>query len=706
VLNILGRPKNTTAQRQRAWSDFIMAVLEETHSHKLAKELLAEPQLATHVACYLTNPLSVANDEKVAMDVEQDAADRTTPQRRTFPKTFLSRSPMGATHATKHAVFAVAHFRQATVASYIESRLHATLQNAGMTFLRFEKKQASTEYFTVQFNYDIDYANTFDSEVEKLRETLQQQLQWKDFHFDQRSLAQEFFDHRRHRAAPQVLVATGSEPTLSSPFFANRDLQVLVQPARRCFGCGQHYTPAGARHCKACVQAARQRDALQANASGVATTEATVFCFQCCQRVPVSHIGHCKNKSYHCLHCNSRQHHTLKCSLLRKRFAPLSDTTFSPANSKANSVKSSSSSSAQRSTTSYWRPTGRSTQSATAPNTSTLSTPLPQVPAATAPPRSSFAEALTAITTTKQSPPSLQLLDEQLSPSQSLSQPTSAGIDNLRRELRDEWAEQLTALQRQLLEFQQRQTEKDTLLLQEIRQLNAQPRYTAPLATPIAAVQEEAKNPFAVQAELRELKDLVRDLNKTIQSQHKRLDELSAENSKLRQQLTTALETLSQRDKALRSTSTSDAATTVRVIDDTTALTSLSLTSSPAAARHSSLLPSSQTVAIAAPPPTNISHFNTTASSSFGTFVASLSTSAQQQQPQTRPLSSSRRSHTLSGGASNQRTLSFAPSKDGTLSTAALPSLTNSISSNQTTSVPLSSSAMDITSSHTNEQHN
>ena len=523
ALNTIGKYKSSVQQQQRAWSEFVMAVLDETKNAKLVKELLRTPQLPTQLSSYRANPFAAQEVESTtdtanAMDLEAKASGSTTQQRRRFtPRAFFK--DVDAAFATSHAVYAVAHFRQPSVLEHVANQLHQALRQAGVNFLRLEKHNASTEYLSIKFSYEFDESKPFESEIELLRQRLEKEALLKDFHFDQRALDRDFFDPISQRFVPQLYVAQGNEAALNSAFFAGRDLEVFVQPATPCFSCAEIYTAALSHRCPKCTQSARQRTALQENAAGAADATANTYCFKCCKRVPSTHIGRCENRSFHCLRCNSSQHHTLQCPLLRRRFVPLSETRLPRGSGSTNS--------SGRDTRRWGLVPLAASQHA-------------QPAAATSQAASNQSWARLAAGPQTPSPP----LSDRQSPS--ASAPTSAGIDALRQEIRAAVAEDLQPF---LQAFQQQQQAFTQHLLEKFEQAQttAKPAATdVPVSATLPVLAADAhRSPgqFDQQARLSELTDAVRALTKQVGNLQKKLDERDAEIADLRQQLAAPLST-------------------------------------------------------------------------------------------------------------------------------------------------------------------
>ena len=594
AINTLGRYKSSVQQQHRAWCEFVTAILDETRSMKLVKDLLRTAQLPSQLSSYKSDPFaqreqllldsnksvnsSATNTDAMATESEEklQAADTTvtingtvetilarkTPTRQYYsPRAFFKNAD--AAFATSNAVFASAHFHQATTMKYIAEQLRQILLKNGIHFIKLEEKTASTEYFSLRFSHEFDESQPFDKEVELLRRELEEKAQLKGFHFDHRALEYDFFDTRTQRHTPQLYVSRGNEAALHSSFFAGRDVEIFVQPATLCYSCGEIYTNALSHQCQQCMQSRRQRAALQSNAGGVAVTADDSYCFKCCKKVPNSHIKTCENKTTMiCLRCNSKQHYTLRCPLLRGRFTPISEVMPNRFGDDDGN--------------SYGRPGDRSryglgtrsglhpiTIPATSSHSALLSTATPPQTstrsyasaAAAARSTSSLSEAATTVggkrpsTVTTAAPTTALLHQELRSALLEDFQPFFQAFQQAEKQREHDRHLYLQALQKLTTATQQvpNSIQSDSVphaSANPAQQSPPQPR-CASITGPAATLSDtEAKEPFLQQAQLQELTDAVRDLSRQIGAQSKEISELkkqlvqkNEENARLREAL-------------------------------------------------------------------------------------------------------------------------------------------------------------------------
>ena len=665
VLDTLGRPMHTTTQYQRGWGDFVTAVLEESKSIKLLKDLAPPSKCATHIAAYLSNPFAQSVANAMEEDGKPTSASNSSSSRRA-PKHFVNRPGMAVTGP----VYVVAHFSQPTVAAHVETTLHKALQQGNAPFLQLERQQSSTDYFTVKFNYDFSEEQPFEMEVQRMDEELQR-IGLKDYDHDEASYEAEFYDRARNRTAPVLLMATGSESVLFSPFFAERQVEVYVQPPAPCFGCGQYLTANFTHNCKDCASAARQRAEVKGSAGSTTEPAAYVFCFTCRQRVPSSHIGHCDCAVKLCLRCNSKQHNSLQCALSKRRFIPLGETHFARAANSRNGAShagtgaGSSGSSGHRG--------GLVPLSAVASASQRVAIAPAALPTApqSATRQETWASAVAGAAASPPTPPSTQSQQGD-KPSPHSSDPSSAGVYQLRLEMKEHLA---------LMEEQRRQdNERFSQTLQQIlSSINANAAAPAMVNTTpqqhTAAVEE--KNPYELQATIRELRDVLANTNAIMQRMEKEMAGLRAENAELKSQL---LKTLNRQPIP-----TSAAAAVI---------TTPAVSSFPAAAQVPPQSQSQRALTLL-----SASHPSAPAAAAAFLVPAAATSSSMPSnappQPRGQQLAlSSSAPRTHSGGPTNQLTLSFTPANKASTFAAAsslhLPSLAppNSATTNTASAAP------------------
>ena len=730
AINTLGRYKNNTQQQQRAWCEFVTAILDETKNTKLAKDLLRTAQLPSQLSSYKSDPFAFqqqdANnmvteqlDEKANTSVINSAATAITASTTTAgakalnkkkkrqyhtPRAFFKNTD--AAYASSNAVFAVAHFHQAATMKYIAEKLYQLLQNNGIHFLRLEEKAADTEYFSVRFQHTFDESKPFEEELERLRTTLQSEALLKDFHFDQRTLDYDFFDPRTQRTIPQLYVAKGNEALLDLPFFAGRDVEVFVQPAMLCFGCGINYTNAISRHCHTCTQSRRRQSALQANAGGVTEIVSDSFCFKCIKRVPNSHIDSCENQAVYCLRCHSSQHTTLRCPLLRGRFVPLSDLSLSQhtnSDTRSTASRSTQSQSQARSGTSRYTTsqhtvfqplavpaaaTTKATLAANSGSTQSTSTSYAAVVAAAA---AASSESGTT-RNSRVSPPIHQSpsppVDNAVREAVVLHSPTgsvdSPGAYLIRQQIQSEM--------QPVLKFLQEQSATQTALLQAIQRLGTPPQPSVVPPPPTSFTRSQEKDPFETNAIIRELRDMIAELRND-------LAELRKENAELRRQLAVQPNSVtaqqqqqhSQRTPKLirrRNDTTSTATSSIQNQPNTPSATVSELLSLTTVLQPPSL-PSTLSSPARAPSLTSVSTPGPATASSFSAY---FNTKLHQSQASL----SSNTLRTATGGPTSQRTITFPAVTRHNQPTAAAVTAANTRSSPQShsTSAPTSAAAV------------